>query len=84
MFYVWGLTFDLNSVSPQDCDADFEVVNVMDEYYNKGVREGLKVFSDWPTIPQLYVNGEFFGGAEIIEEMYRSDDLRKALTPFES
>ena len=43
------------------------------------VREGIKEFSEWPTIPQLYVNGEFMGGCDIIEEMYASGELHQAL-----
>ena len=40
------------------------------------VREGIKVFSNWPTIPQLYVKGEFVGGADILKEMYEGDELK--------
>lgn len=43
------------------------------------IREGIKEFSDWPTIPQLYVNGEFVGGCDIAVEMYQSGDLGKLL-----
>jgi monothiol glutaredoxin len=43
------------------------------------IRQGIKDFSSWPTIPQLYVNGEFIGGADIMREMYQSGELQKLL-----
>jgi monothiol glutaredoxin len=43
------------------------------------VREGIKAFSDWPTIPQLYVKGEFVGGCDIIREMYENGELKQVL-----
>lgn len=50
----------------------FKAVNVLDD---QDVREGIKVFSNWPTIPQLYVKGEFVGGADIVREMFEQDEL---------
>ncbi len=50
----------------------FEDVNVLE---NEGIRQGIKEFSDWPTIPQLYVKGEFVGGCDIITEMTLSGEL---------
>ena len=44
------------------------------------IREGIKQFSNWPTIPQLYVKGEFIGGCDIVREMYESGELQKAFT----
>ena len=44
------------------------------------IRQGIKEFSNWPTIPQLYVNGEFVGGSDIMREMYQSGELQKLLT----
>ena len=44
------------------------------------LREGIKIYSDWPTIPQLYVKGEFLGGADIVREMYQSGELKTALS----
>ena len=44
------------------------------------IREGIKAFSDWPTIPQLYVQGEFFGGCDIIREMYENGELKQVLS----
>ena len=52
--------------------ADFESVDVLQD---QGVRQGIKAYSDWPTIPQLYVGGEFVGGSDIMMEMYASGDL---------
>ncbi len=50
----------------------FKAVNVLDD---QEVREGIKAFSNWPTIPQLYVKGEFVGGADIVREMFEQDEL---------
>ena len=55
-------------------DVKFKGVNVLE---NQNLREGLKLFSDWPTIPQLYVKKEFIGGCDIIKEMYESGELKK-------
>mmetsp|Transcript_47619 Transcript_47619/g.110300 ORF Transcript_47619/g.110300 Transcript_47619/m.110300 type:complete len:423 (-) Transcript_47619:59-1327(-) len=57
----------------------FDTVNVLDDVANTGVREAVKQFSNWPTIPQLFVNGELVGGADIIGEMYESGKLESAL-----
>ena len=50
----------------------FKAVNVLED---QDVREGIKAFSNWPTIPQLYVKGEFVGGADIVKEMFEQDEL---------
>jgi len=55
-------------------DVKFKGVNVLE---NQNLREGIKLFSDWPTIPQLYVKKEFIGGCDIIKEMYESGELKK-------
>ena len=55
-------------------DVTFKGVNVLED---QSLREGIKVFSDWPTIPQLYVKKEFVGGCDIIKEMYESGELKK-------
>lgn len=57
----------------------FESVNVLDERANPGVRDAVKKFSNWPTIPQLFVKGQLVGGADIIGEMFESGQLEKAL-----
>ena len=54
----------------------FESVDVLQD---QGVRQGIKAFSDWPTIPQLYVKGEFVGGSDIMMEMYESGELAELL-----
>lgn len=59
--------------------ADFEVVNVLDEVHNPGLRDAIKNYSQWPTIPQLYIKGEFVGGADIAETMFNSGDLQTAV-----
>jgi len=56
--------------------SQFFSVNVLE---NPDIREGIKQYANWPTIPQLYVNGEFVGGADIMKEMYYSGELQKLL-----
>ncbi len=51
----------------------------IDVLQNPSLREGIKQFSNWPTIPQLYVKGEFIGGCDIVREMYQSGELRQLL-----
>ena len=55
-------------------EVNFIGINVLE---NQSIREGIKKFSDWPTIPQLYVKKEFIGGCDIIKEMYESGELKK-------
>ncbi len=55
-------------------EVNFKGINVLE---SQNLREGIKVFSDWPTIPQLYVKNEFIGGCDIIKEMYESGELKK-------
>ncbi len=55
-------------------EVNFQSVNVLED---QKIREGIKVFSDWPTIPQLYVKKEFIGGCDIVKEMYESGELAK-------
>ena len=57
-------------------EVNFQGVNVLDD---QNIREGIKVFSDWPTIPQLYIKKEFVGGCDIVKEMYESGELAKLL-----
>jgi monothiol glutaredoxin len=51
----------------------------VDVLQSEAVREGIKTFSDWPTIPQLYVKGEFVGGCDIVREMFQSGELQALL-----
>ena len=55
---------------------EFYSVNVLE---NPDIRQGIKEYANWPTIPQLYVNGEFVGGSDIVKEMYQSGELQKLL-----
>ncbi len=52
----------------------------IDVLQDQGLREGIKSFSNWPTIPQLYVKGEFIGGCDIVREMYQSGELQQLFT----
>ena len=54
-------------------------VFTVDVLQNPEIREGIKQFANWPTIPQLYVNGEFVGGCDIMREMYQSGELQKLI-----
>ena len=57
-------------------EVSFEGVNVLED---QNIREGIKIFSDWPTIPQLYIKKEFVGGCDIVKEMYENGELKKFL-----
>ena len=54
--------------------VNFKGINVLE---NEELRQGIKEFSEWPTIPQLYLKGEFVGGCDIVKEMYESGELQK-------
>lgn len=54
--------------------VEYNAVNVLED---QGVREGIKQFSNWPTIPQLYVKGEFVGGCDIVKEMFEAGELKE-------
>ena len=60
----------------QHLGVAFKGVNVLDD---SEIREGIKGFSNWPTIPQLYVKGEFIGGCDIIREMYEAGELEQTM-----
>ena len=57
-------------------EVKFKGINVLE---NQNLRQGIKEFSDWPTIPQLYIKKEFVGGCDIVKEMYESGELKKIL-----
>jgi len=57
--------------------ADYLGVNVLED---PDIRQGIKDFSNWPTIPQLYIKGEFIGGCDIITQLYENDELREKLS----
>jgi len=58
------------------CNAKFASVNVLEE---PEIRQGIKEFSNWPTIPQLYIKGEFIGGSDIMTEMFESGELQELI-----
>ena len=57
-------------------EVNYKGINVLED---QNLREGIKVFSDWPTIPQLYIKKEFVGGCDIVKEMYENGELKKVL-----
>ena len=57
-------------------EVNFKGVNVLED---QNMREGIKIYSDWPTIPQLYIKKEFVGGCDIVKEMYANGELKKIL-----
>ena len=59
--------------------VDYETVNVLDDYYNPNLLFVIKDFADWPTIPQLYVNGELLGGHDIVNAMHEAGELKAEL-----
>jgi len=63
----------------QHLNVAFESVDVLQD---QGIRQGIKAYSDWPTIPQLYVGGEFVGGSDIMMEMYESGELAELVEGF--
>ena len=57
-------------------EVNFKGINVLED---SEIRDGIKTFSDWPTIPQLYIKSEFIGGCDIIKEMFEKNELQKKL-----
>ena len=57
-------------------EVNYKGINVLE---SQSLREGIKEFSDWPTIPQIYIKGEFVGGCDIVKEMYENGELKKIL-----
>ena len=57
-------------------NIEFKSINVLDD---ENLRQGIKDFSDWPTIPQLYIKGEFIGGCDIVKDMFEKGELKKTL-----
>ena len=55
-------------------EVNYKGINVLED---QSIRDGIKTFSDWPTIPQLYIKKEFVGGCDIVKEMYENGDLKK-------
>ena len=61
----------------EHCGVEFASVDVLQD---QDIRQGIKAYSDWPTIPQLYVKGEFVGGSDIMMEMFEAGELQQLLT----
>jgi monothiol glutaredoxin len=61
------------------CGLDGKTIATVNVLEDPEVRQGIKEFSNWPTIPQLYVKGEFIGGSDIMTEMYESGELQKVI-----
>ena len=62
------------------CGVDTKTIKTVNVLEDQEIRQGIKEFSNWPTIPQLYVKGEFIGGSDIMMEMYESGELQKTIT----
>ena len=60
----------------KNLNVDFKGINVLED---ESIREGIKEYSDWPTIPQLYIKGEFVGGCDIVKEMFENGELKELL-----
>ena len=58
-------------------NVNYKGINILE---NENLRQGIKEFSDWPTIPQLYIKGEFVGGCDIVKEMYENGELKTKLS----
>ena len=69
-----------SSLACQILDASGAKYETVDVIQDQDVREGIKTYSNWPTIPQLYINKEFIGGADIMREMYESGELTKVIS----
>ncbi|WP_066257782.1 Grx4 family monothiol glutaredoxin [Hydrogenophaga flava] len=62
------------------CGVDTKALKTVNVLEDDGIRAGIKEYSNWPTIPQLYVKGEFIGGSDIMMEMYESGELQKTIS----
>ena len=62
------------------CGVDTKALKTVNVLEDDGIRQGIKEYSQWPTIPQLYVKGEFIGGSDIMMEMYESGELQKVIS----
>jgi monothiol glutaredoxin len=63
------------------CGVDAKAIKTVNVLEDDAIRAGIKEFSNWPTIPQLYIHGEFIGGSDIMMEMYENGELQSTLTP---
>jgi monothiol glutaredoxin len=69
-----------SSLACQILDASGVQYHTLDVLHDQEIREGIKAFSNWPTIPQLYIKGEFIGGSDIMREMYEAGELAKVFS----
>ena len=69
-----------SSLACQILDASGVQYHTLDVLQDQEIREGIKAFSNWPTIPQLYIKGEFIGGSDIMREMYETGELAKVFS----
>jgi len=69
-----------SSLACQILDASGVQYHTIDVLQDQEIREGIKAFSNWPTIPQLYIKGEFIGGSDIMREMYEAGELAKVFS----
>jgi Grx4 family monothiol glutaredoxin len=74
-----GFSHKALTILSEVAGQEFEVVNVLDEIYNPGVRDAIKNYTQWPTIPQVFVKGEFVGGSDILEQMHNNGELKQML-----
>ena len=72
----WGFSLAVSNVL-KHLDVKFKGINVLED---AELREGIKKFSDWPTIPQLYIKSEFIGGSDIVKDMYEKKELQAKLS----
>ena len=63
----------------QACGVDLKTLKTVNVLEDEAIRNGIKEYSNWPTIPQLYIKGEFIGGSDIMAEMYEKGELQQAL-----
>jgi monothiol glutaredoxin len=68
-----------SSLACQILDASGVQYHTLDVLQDQEIREGIKAFSNWPTIPQLYIKGEFIGGCDIVKEMFENGELKSLL-----
>jgi monothiol glutaredoxin len=66
---------------PKACGVETKDISTVNVLEDQEIRQGIKDYSNWPTIPQLYVQGEFIGGSDIMMEMYESGELQQLLAP---
>ncbi len=62
------------------CGVDPKAVKAINVLEDEGIRQGIKEYSNWPTVPQLYVRGEFIGGSDIMTQMYESGELQQLIS----